>query len=88
MNTANTTNEVCNDEQRREKVRTSAHSSGLDYVEVSEDQLSLSVCFLGKAPQELDTPNVIIEGGRRVRNIQVLNVQVHRDKDSELVLQL
>src|SRR5450755_545550 len=84
MNTANTTNEVCNDEQRREKVRTSAHSSGLDYVEVCEDQLSLSVYFLGKAPQELDTPNVIIEGGRRVRNIQVLNVQVHRDKDSEL----
>jgi hypothetical protein len=75
--------EVCNNEQRRNKVR-GANWSGLDYVEVSEDQLTLTVYFLGKAPEGLDTPNVIIEGGRRVRNIQVLDVQVFREQDPEL----
>jgi hypothetical protein len=83
MNRAITTNEVCSDEQRREKVRNSS-LSGLDYVEVSEDQLRLSVYFLGKAPEGLDTPNVIIEGGRRVRNIQVLDVQVYGGRDPDL----
>ena len=79
----NTANEVCYDEKRREKVRGSG-LSGLDYVEVSEDQLTLSVYFLGNAPEGLDTPNVIIEGGRRVRNIQVLDVQVNRESDPDL----
>jgi Baseplate J-like protein len=79
----NTASEVCNDEQRREKVR-GFGLSGLDYVEVSEDQLTLSVYFLGKAPEGLETPNVIIEGGRRVHNIQVLYVQIYRERDPDL----
>ncbi|HZR42828.1 MAG TPA: putative baseplate assembly protein, partial [Ktedonobacteraceae bacterium] len=70
--------EVCNDEQRREKVRDS-DLSGLDYIEVSEDQLKLTAYFLGKAPKELDSSNLIIEGGRRVRNIEVIDVEVHRE---------
>src|SRR5712692_4092681 len=76
--------EVCKDEHRRHKVR--GHSlSGLDYVEVSEDQLTLTVSFLGKAPdKEVEARNVIIEGGRRVRNIQVLDVQVDREREPDV----
>lgn len=74
---------VCNDEHRRDKVRDSG-ISGLDYVEVSEDQLTLTAYFLGKAPDGLETDNVIIEGGRRVRHIQVLDVIVHRERDPDL----
>ena len=76
--------EVCNDEHRRHKVRSSG-LSGLDYIEVSEDQLTLTVTFLGKAPeQEVEARNVIIEGGQRIRNIQVLDVQVDREREQDL----
>src|SRR5229473_877114 len=76
--------EVCKDEHRRHKVRASDHC-GLDYVEVSEDQLTLTVSFLGKAPdKEVQARNVIIEGGRRVRNIQVLEVQVDREREPDV----
>lgn len=77
------TSEICIDERRRDKVRDS-DTSGLDYIEVSEDQLTLTVYFLGKAPDELETDNVIIEGGRRVRNIQVLDVTIYRERDPDL----
>jgi hypothetical protein len=48
-------------------------------VEVSDDQLTLRVFFLGKAPAEIDVPNVRIEGGSRVRDIRVRDVRVHRE---------
>jgi hypothetical protein len=68
----------CRDDARRAAVR-AASLNGLDYVEVSEDQRTLTVYVLGKAPADIDVQNVRIDGGRRVRDLRVLKVKVHRD---------
>jgi hypothetical protein len=78
------TSEFCKDDQRREAVRQKNGLNGLDYLEVSHDQLTLTVFFLGKAPQRIDTSNVRVDGGRRIRNIKVVRVEVHRDPNPEL----
>ncbi|MEO8576158.1 MAG: putative baseplate assembly protein [Gemmatimonadales bacterium] len=68
----------CKGGERREDVR-AASLNGIDYIEVSDDQRTLSVYFLGKAPIEIGVQNVRIEGGRRVRDILVERVEVHRE---------
>jgi hypothetical protein len=85
---------TCRDEQRRQKVR--QHPlNGLDYVEVdlfdrhgqSLLHPTLSVHFLGKAPEKAIEPdNVRIEGGRRIlgRNLRILSTEVQRQDDPEL----
>jgi hypothetical protein len=73
----------CRDEGRREDVR-AASLNGLDYVEVSDDQLTLHVWFLGKAPATIRLQNVRIHGGRRVRDIRILDVRVERRDDPAL----
>ncbi len=67
---------ICKNERRREKVRQQQQLNGLDFLEVGADQLILTVHFLGKAPVELDENNIRIEGGQRIRDIQVKNVEV------------
>ncbi len=78
---------ICQNEQRREAVRQHRQLNGLDYVEVGvtdkaettlESQRILTVYFLGKAPVELETSNVLIVGGRRIQGIQVEKVTIHR----------
>src|SRR5579864_7658100 len=65
---------VCLDERRRADVR--AHgSSGIDYVEVSHDRLTLTVYLFGRAPKQIAKGNVRIEGGVRVRSIQVIDLR-------------
>jgi hypothetical protein len=56
----------------------------LDYVEVGEDRLTLTVHFLGKAPVEVEPQQVRIEGGQRIRDIQVTGVEVTRYEEIEL----
>lgn len=73
----------CKQEQRRHWVR-KKHLNGLDYLEVSEDQLTLTVFFLGKAPLYLEKENFRIEGGRRVTGIQVTGLQIDRNEDVEI----
>jgi len=51
-------NELCQDEQRRNQVRKRL-MNGIDYLEVSEDQLTLTVFFLGKAPEDIRLENVV-----------------------------
>ncbi len=75
---------ICIDEQRRESVRVNHRLNGLDYVEVGEDRHTLTVFFLGKAPVELVTDQVRIEGGRRIRDIKVLDVRVEHINQVEL----
>ncbi len=59
-----------------------AKLSGLDYVEVSPDELTLTVTFLGKAPEgKVGIANILIEGGRRIRGIAATKVKVNREKD-------
>lgn len=73
---------TCQDERRRQEVR-AQHLNGLDYLEVSADQLTLTVHFLGKAPEHIGPVNVRIAGGRRLRDIRVVDLQVRRQEDPE-----
>ena len=73
----------CHQEQRRDDVR-AASFFGLDYVEVSDDQLTLYVYFLGKAPKKVEKANLRIEGGRRIRDVQVTGVLMRRQADRTL----
>lgn len=85
---------VCNQELRREKVRRHKQLYGLDYLEVGQmdpaessldAQRVLTVYFLGRLPDELklDKTSVRIEGGQRIRDIQVLDVKVCKAESSE-----
>ena len=62
---------VCGEEGRRRAVRDSAGAlNGIDFVEVSEDQLTLSIHFLKTPiPAGIELENVVIEGGERITNI-------------------
>jgi len=73
----------CEDPLRRKKIRETCQRNGLDYVEVSEDQLSLAVYFLCKAPEGLKKENVVIRGGRRVTGIRVVGLEICRNEDPE-----
>jgi hypothetical protein len=84
------THEICIGEERRESVR-AASLNGLDYVEVTgDDQRTIAVYFLGKAPPAIEAEghprppitkrNVRIEGGRRIRNVRVVDVSIHRNE--------
>lgn len=81
MNDANLT---CREENRRETVR-AASLFGLDYVEIADSQqVTLNVFFLGKAPQNLEQANVVLSGGRRIRDVRITSVRVHRQTDPTL----
>ena len=73
----------CHDEQRRHKVRASERN-GLDYVEVSDDQLRLTVYFLGQAPENLRAENIRIEGCQPgARAVQVIGLRFCIQDDPE-----
>ncbi|MGZ8236398.1 MAG: hypothetical protein ACXWTY_00810, partial [Methylobacter sp.] len=84
---------ICNTGLRREQVRQQIELNGLDYLEVGlidqietslENQRHLRVYFLGKAPVDhLDKSNILIEGGRRIRDIQVVSVEIHQSGNAE-----
>jgi hypothetical protein len=80
-------NMICDMRIRREKVRRNKTLNGIDYLEVGridnpqtdlEDQRHLRVYFLGKVSVELDKSKILIEGGQRIRDIQVIHVKVRR----------
>jgi hypothetical protein len=100
------TTTICQDDHlRREQVRARTGWNGLDYLEVF-DERTLIVYFLGKAPepfQKQATENaeayqrrlrgyLNIEGGRRIRNIKVTNVELKRadrqDEDDRLIVRV
>jgi hypothetical protein len=74
--------EVCLDAQRRNDVRARGRY-GIDYAEVSEDQLVLAVYFLGQAPKMIVKENVQITGGVRVRPIRVLDLRWSAGEDPD-----
>lgn len=74
---------TCKTQDRREVVRSHSGWNGLDYVEVSECQLTLIVYFLGKAPEHLEKENFLIEGGRRITDIRVTGIAIHREVGDE-----
>jgi hypothetical protein len=75
---------TCRNEQRHKLLRTQGRSNGLDYLEVSDDQLTLLVYFLGAVPTNLTKNNLRIDGGQRIRNIRITNVQVEQSEDPAL----
>jgi hypothetical protein len=88
----------CQQDDRRDAVRRVKGLNGLDYIEVSNDQLTLTVFFLGKLPPELSEEKpglekfLQLEGGRRVTDIQITKVKPVSDpdpeKDDQLVITL
>jgi hypothetical protein len=78
----------CYTEWRRQLVRDQAENegnlNGIDYVEIVEGthQHLLCVHFFGGIPS-LVRANVRIEGGSRIRDIQVVEVQPHQSSDPE-----
>lgn len=72
---------TCQDEQRRHAVR-HRRRNGLDYLEVSDNQRSLCVYFLGPMPTNLTPANVQIVGGRRIRDIEVEELRPRPAADS------
>lgn len=78
------TNDVsCENRHRRQDVRNAA-LFGFDYVDVGDDQKTLEVFFLGRAPANIQKANLQITGGRQVRNIQVRSLNVVRQRDPSL----
>lgn len=87
---------ICQDDQRRMHVRDHRDPqlrrdlNGLDYVEVDNDQTTLTAYFIGKLPPQLrvDGPGLVdylrIEGGRRVRDVRVVDVDPYPVDDPEL----
>jgi hypothetical protein len=68
----------CADERRRRAVRAKP-LNGIDSVDVSGDQRTLSVDLLGEIPEELTAASIRIEGGRRIRGIRVLSIEPGMD---------
>ena len=89
-------NTICRNDLRRTAVRQWTDEAGqrtlngLDYLEVGNDQMTLTVYFLGKLPPKLRKNQqalakyVRIEGGRRIRDIKVDRVEPRPVKQSEL----
>ena len=84
------TPEVCEIDSRRKLVRDRVDSqgrpvlNGIDYIEVSHDQLSLHVYFLGKAPKPISKKNFVITGGQRITDIRVMDIDVCRMAGKDL----
>ncbi|MFC4467199.1 putative baseplate assembly protein [Streptomyces xiangluensis] len=83
MTSTSTTTSTTMSTSRRAKVR-AAQLNGVDAVEVGDDGLTLTVTFLGKAPHGLCPENVRIDGGRRVTDVEAVDVSVEREEDPEL----
>ncbi|GAB7186591.1 phage baseplate assembly protein J [Kitasatospora sp. Ki12] len=73
----------CGTELRRADLR-AAHLLGLDGAEPEDDGRTLTVTFLGRAPDELGPENVRVDGGRRITGLRALAVEIERADDPEL----
>ena len=83
MNTTADTLICQSDANRRGMVR-SSDRNGFDYVEVDCAQTTLTVYFLGRAPEWITAAHLRIEGGRRTRDLRVTDVRVERSDDDGL----
>lgn len=74
----------CQVQARRKRLFGNADWNGIDFLDVSDDQRSLCVHFFGKPPRNVTPANVLIEGGRRIRGIVAVSVEIDRSSDPEL----
>lgn len=75
---------ACRIAERRKKLFGNPDWNGMDFLEVSEDQLSLCVHFFGPVPEGVTVENICIEGGRRIRDIHAVKVVIEHADDPEL----
>ena len=76
---------TCHDEDRRQAVRNKG-LNGIDFIVVccsDEKYPSLCVHLFGKGLENIKKASVRIEGGRRIRDLQVIDVCVEENKDPE-----
>ncbi|WP_437674821.1 putative baseplate assembly protein [Sorangium sp. So ce131] len=73
----------CRVDERRKRLFGNADWNGIDFLDVSDDQRSLCVHFFGKPPENVTTSNVRIEGGRRIRDVRAVSVEIDRSHDPE-----
>lgn len=80
--------DVCADDRPRRAALRDTPLNGLDYLEVDEaDRHRLHVVFiakLGALATSLTAANFVITGGRRVRGLKVVDVQVCQPTDREV----
>ncbi len=70
----------CSDIARREDVLAHPTLNGIDYIEIpKDDQQNIRIYFIKSMPPTLSISEVVIEGGVRIRNIRVQNLQVKTD---------
>lgn len=79
---ASSPSEFCREPQRRRKIRESDFS-GIDYIEISDDRLTLTVFFLTRIARPIVPANVRITGGARVRDIKVTGVRLRGPDDAD-----
>jgi hypothetical protein len=75
---------ACRIDQRRRRMFGNESWNGLDYLDVADDQKSLCLHFFGGIPKGIAPDNVRISGGRRIRDIQVVDVRLDPSRDEEL----
>src|ERR1700726_2052909 len=76
--------EVCRDPQRRRMLRTRG-LYGIDYIEVSDDRLTLTVFFIGKVSSAISAGNVRITRGVHLRDIRVSTILFRSLDYSEII---
>jgi hypothetical protein len=74
----------CRVAERRKTLFGNPDWNGMDFLDVSEDQLSLCVHFFGQVPENVSLENVRIQGGRRIRGIEAIEVEIDLANDPEL----
>lgn len=74
----------CRIEDRRKRLFDNPRWNGIDFAEVLPGQTALCVHFFGRVPDHIGVANVRIEGGRRIRDVRVVDVAIERAHDEEL----
>ena len=72
---------VCGEPARRLHLREGHTLNGIDYIEVGPDQRTLCVHLFGAIPQGLGIANVRVSGGRRIRGLRAVSVDVDGEGD-------
>jgi hypothetical protein len=83
---------TCQDTRRRRQQLRAIGWNGLDFVEIDADfepqapgaPPILCAHFFGRVPEGLVAANVQVQGGRRIRNIQVTAIDIRRSSDPEI----
>jgi hypothetical protein len=85
---------ACNSEQRRATLSNHPTLMGIDFLEVSETQQELFLHFVPAAadvskaviPPALTSENIRVEGGERITNIQIVDIDAPADQPGVLVV--